>query len=285
MASWTNATAPTGTAQAQPSGLLRPAVAVQRSGLRRDYPVAPALRPFVERYWSVRWSRPDDEPFRSEVLTHACVNLSFESGSGPRHGVALPAALVHGANTRRFVIELRGWGRVTAAKFRPGGFAALTGEHPPPGTVRTWSDTGGLLADVLVPDGDPDRVAVLDVALAARAPEPAPEYLELRDVIALMAADRGLTRVDQVAAAAGTSVRALQRLFHRYVGVGPKWVLAGHRVRDAAATIDAGGGVDLAALAADLGWFDQAHFSRDFRAAVGVTPSSYLSAARSGARA
>jgi transcriptional regulator GlxA family with amidase domain len=87
-------------------------------------------------------------------------------------------------------------------------------------------------------------------------------------------------RVDQVASLGGLSVRSLQRLFAAYVGVSPKAVLARYRLQDAAAAIDAGEVDDLADLAASLGWFDQAHFSRDFRAVVGVTPSSYLQRAR-----
>ena len=75
------------------------------------------------------------------------------------------------------------------------------------------------------------------------------------------------------------SVRSLQRLFAGYVGVSPKAVLARHRLQDAAAAIDDGAD-DLAGLAASLGWFDQAHFSRDFRAVTGTTPSAYLRSAR-----
>jgi transcriptional regulator GlxA family with amidase domain len=96
-----------------------------------------------------------------------------------------------------------------------------------------------------------------------------------------MLRERALTRVDQVAERAALSVRSLQRLFATYVGVSPKAVLARFRLQDAAAEIDAGTVDDLAALAVELGWFDQAHFSRDFRAVVGTTPSAYLQRARS----
>jgi AraC-like DNA-binding protein len=73
----------------------------------------------------------------------------------------------------------------------------------------------------------------------------------------------------------------VQRLFATYVGVGPKAVLARYRLQDAVAAIDAGEVDDLADLAASLGWFDQAHFARDFRSVVGTTPSAYLRQARS----
>jgi transcriptional regulator GlxA family with amidase domain len=95
-----------------------------------------------------------------------------------------------------------------------------------------------------------------------------------------MVQDRALVRVDQVAALGSLSVRSLQRLFATYLGVSPKSVLARYRLQDAAAAIDAGQVEDLAGLAVSLGWFDQAHFSRDFRAVVGMPPSAYLHRAR-----
>ncbi|WP_380169328.1 helix-turn-helix domain-containing protein [Jannaschia sp. R86511] len=290
MPSWTNATPTDPTTR----GVLRPVTTGREAGLRRDLPVSPALEPFVERYWAVRWDRSGRGPFRSEVLPHPSVNLSLERGDRPRFGVELPAVLLHGVVGHRFTVDLTGRGRVVAAKFRPGGFTALTGVVVPRSTVRPVApadlgEQGGQAAAsglddalrVLSEDGSDEAVtARLDDALRPLAHEPDPAYRRLRDLLAAMVTDRALVRVEQVAELAGMSTRGLQRTFAAYVGLGPKAVLARYRLQDAVAAMDDGRVDDLAGLAASLGWFDQAHFSRDFRDVVGVTPTAYLADAR-----
>lgn len=278
MASWRNATAPAGDPTRR--GLLHPAETERVTDLRRDAPVSEALQPFVERYWSVSWDLTGRPPFRSEVLSHPSVNVAVESGTHPRFGAHPPAVLVHGVVTRRFTIDLVGAGRTIAVKFRPGGFTAFTGVLPPVDTVTPLAgelalDPSVLLRDVLAEADHEAAAAVLDAALAPRAPVPPPAYLALLALLDAMIADRGLVRVEQVARLGAMSVRSLQRLFAGFLGVSPKAVLARYRLQDAAAVIDAEGTDNLAELAASLGWFDQAHFSRDFRAVVGVPPSTY----------
>ena len=51
-------------------------------------------------------------------------------------------------------------------------------------------------------------------------------------------------------------------------------------VHEAAQCADAGGDVDWAALAADLGYADQAHLTRDFTKTLGVPPSRYAAEGR-----
>jgi AraC-like DNA-binding protein len=288
--SWKNAT-PSLQAQPRPShptGLLRPAETAAVANLHRDHPVSAPLQPYVERYWSVSWDLDDGSSHRSEVLPAPAVNLSVETGDRPRFGVDLPAVLVHAVVTRRFRVDLVGSGRVTAAKFRPGGFAALTGDPPPPRNsvqplgAQLSVEPATVLTAVLAEPGDAERAAALDVVLARLAPPPPAAYLELVAVLDVMRGDRALVRVEDVAERAGMTVRSLQRLFTSYVGVGCKAVLARYRLQDAVAAIDNGDVDDLATLAASLGWFDQAHFSREFRALVGTTPSAYLSRQVSG---
>ena len=111
--------------------------------------------------------------------------------------------------------------------------------------------------------------------LGRLATTPTDDYLLLLDVIAAMLDDRSLLKVAQVEEKCGVGTRSLQRLFERYVGVSPKWVLSRYRMHDVVTDLDAGYGGSLADLAAKYGWFDQAHFTREFTDLVGVPPGAY----------
>ncbi len=295
MPSWTNATGlppdlprpPT----AQPGGLLRPAEAQRHIQVVRTAPPA-ELAPWVEHLWSVRWDLPRGASFTTQVLTHPAVHLTVEWGLPDRYGMAMPAALLHGVVTRRFDIDLVGRGGVIGVRFRPGGFGAFCGRP-----VAEWTDRVVALPDVFG-TGATELTAAVTAAeeteeqgrlvtdfLAARRPPPDPTYDEVLAVVTAMLEDRTLTTVQAVTDATGLPVRTLQRLFRRYVGVGPKWVLQRYRLQDAVEAIDEGGVDDLAALAAGLGWYDQSHFHRDFTSTVGVAPGRYLADARATATA
>jgi AraC-like DNA-binding protein len=275
MTSWTNATA------APPAvGLLRPEVndALVRRG--RIEP-APDLAPWVEHYWTVAWDL-DDPGFVAEVISHPSVHVTVETGSRPRFGHELPAGLVHGVVTRRFSQEISGTGRVFGVKFQPGGFGAFTGAD-----VGAWTDrvvplsaafgdrAGELVRGVLSSEADRARADAVDGFLIGRVPGRDERYDEVLAVVRDIQDDPALTSVEVAARRYAMSVRSLQRLFRRYVGVGPKWVLQRARLHDAVTRIDTGRASDLATLALELGWFDQAHFTRDFTALVGQSPAAY----------
>ena len=64
--------------------------------------------------------------------------------------------------------------------------------------------------------------------------------------------------------------------FARLVDVSPKWVIERYRLHEAAALLAQPAPPTLAEIAARLGYFDQAHFARAFKAVVGAAPSAYL---------
>jgi AraC-like DNA-binding protein len=105
-----------------------------------------------------------------------------------------------------------------------------------------------------------------------------------RDLVEHMAADRSLLRVEDAAALLGAPPRTLQRRFRRDVGVGPKWVIRRYRLHEAAEQLKGPSPPPLAALAAALGYADQEHFARDFKAVVGRTPAAFAGVESAAAR-
>jgi AraC-like DNA-binding protein len=263
--------------------LLRPDEFARHVDLARE-PAGACADRWVENRWSLRWSLPQGRWYDSEVLPHPTCSLTVELGSHPR--AAMPrgeTVAVTGVCTRRFDVDVRGWGRVVGLRFRPGGLAALTGHPASAWTDRSVAATEVLPARLVATLADPDLAAsgsawaeAAEDGLAALADgRPDPRYELLLELVADMLADRTLLTVAQAADRHAVTVRTLQRLFTHYVGVGPKWVLARYRLHDAVGDLDAGWDGTLTDLAVRYGWYDQAHFTRDFTALVGVTPGQY----------
>ena len=267
--------------------MSRPPLPAPRGVLKRPAPagkvvhrqLAPpaALEHCVQHFWSVRWDLRGEPPLVAETLPHPCVHLVFERGR----------AQVMGVQTRRFVTKLQGEGRVFGVKFRPAAFQALL-----PGPVSRLSERtvslrsvlgreSDALRDAILAEPDPERCAALAAAfLTPRLPPlPAP-LVQLRDLVERLAQDPGLTRVEQVAQLAGMAPRSLQRRFREAVGVSPKWVVQRYRLHEAAERLTRADAPDMAQLALELGYFDQPHFIRDFKAVVGRSPGAYAAQAR-----
>ncbi len=255
-----------------PTGILTPAGLGTVFRLER-YAPSEDLSGLVLRYWTVEWDLPRQAAYAQETLPYPCVNLVVEP----------ERSSVVGVNTRRFHVQLAGRGRVFGVKFRPGAFFPLYGTP-----VVGLTDRSVALAEIFGAAGEALERRVLacdDVGamlahaerfLRERLPPADPNVALIGDVVELIAGDRAITRVAQVTERIGVSQRTLQRLFDRYVGVGPKWVIQRYRLLEATEQLARGAELDLGALALDLGYYDQAHFTTDFRAAVGSTPAEYL---------
>ena len=102
-------------------------------------------------------------------------------------------------------------------------------------------------------------------------PEPHPG---VRAACAQLAATGGTTPVGALAAELGWSRRHLGARFRDEVGVAPKTYARLVRFERAAALL-ARPEPDLAEVALGCGYYDQAHFNREFRALAGVAPGRF----------
>ena len=252
-------------------GVLRPGLAASRFQLARHAPSAP-LAPFADFYWIVRWDLRGQPPHEQTILPHPNVNLVFEaSGAG-----------IYGVDRTLFVRWLSGRGQALGVRFRPGCFRPFW-QAP----ISQFSDRivpaarlFGPLAEktrqeIMSARSDADMTAQAESLLYSALPDRDPVAEQAADLVALITSSPSLRRVDELSAAAGLSVRSLQRLFANYVGVSPKWVMRRARLHEAAERADSGEVVDWAALAFDLGYADQAHLTREFTATIGEPPARY----------
>jgi AraC-like DNA-binding protein len=255
---------------------------VPHAGHARLLP-ARELRPFVEHFWIVRWNLRGQAPQLAETLPHPSVYWITENRT----------STISGVPTKRFSRTLVGKGRVFGVKFRPGGFypflrspvSAITDRQISPGdafgaagrTVATL--LRALSADALhasdAQGADERMIECVERFLVARLPEPDPQLAMVAAIADAIVRGPAITKVDQVVALFDTNARALQRLFSRYVGVSPKWMIKRYRLHETIERVAAGRAVNWSRLALDLGYFDQTHFIKDFRALVGKTPADY----------
>jgi AraC-like DNA-binding protein len=181
-----------------------------------------------------------------------------------------------------FVRRIGGRGKALGVRFSPGGFRPFWNAPVSRLTDRTIpaAEVFGAAAEaaqaaIMQASSDAAMVARAEEFLTRELPGRDPVAESVADMVSLINGDPSLTRVDQIAALSGLSVRRLQRLFAEYVGVGPKWVMRRARLHEAAQRADRGDVADWAALAADLGYADQAHLTREFSALIGVPPTRY----------
>ena len=233
------------------------------------------LADLVQHFWIVRWDLQGGPPQVRETLPHPNIHLTVEDGQ----------VRVHGVHTGRFTTRLRDRGGVFGIKFRAGAFRAVLGRP-----VSTLRNRSVAVEQALAVDASGYRQEILDageddacqVAAAVRFLQSLPHELDatarqVRDMVERIEQDRGLLRVEQAADAFGINRRSLQRLFTNHVGVGPKWVIQRYRLHEAIERLAHGEPADWTRLALDLGYFDQAHFIRDFRALIGRSPGDYAS--------
>jgi AraC-like DNA-binding protein len=230
----------------------------------------------VRWFWIPEWRLEPGRVSRQEVIAFPACNLVVEPGLV---GLA-------GPTTRRSTRDLTGTGWAVGALLLPAAVPQL-GVEP------------RLLRDSYLPMDSPEVAELQERVVSAMAAPGTPQqcraaavdafadwvgdHLSAPDdegrlanaVARLVDEEPEVLQVADVATRLGVSVRTVQRLASRYIGVPPSAMIRRRRLQDAAQRLREQPGTELAALAAELGYADQAHLANDFRTVLGFTPSGY----------
>jgi AraC-like DNA-binding protein len=233
----------------------------------REFAPSRALHPVI----ACRWLRevPEGDVDATLILPDGSVDLVWRDGQ----------VTVAGLDRTARQSPVRAGERIVGIRLRPGMAGAVFGRP-----ASELLDVQVPLEDVFGPraselaerlhgarQGDGEYL-LLEAAVASGLAETSPDPL-------VLAATRRLgfpgSRVEELAKGLGISGRQLRRRFHQAVGYGPKTLDQVLRFRRLVAQAQAisDGDQHLARLAAELGYADQAHMTRDTVRLTGMPPA------------
>jgi len=258
--------------------------------LSHHYIPGPPLSDFVDLFWLYDGYR---QPHKKERLLpdgsmELVVNLNEDRARVyDRHDTdkfqTLRGSLVVGAHSEFFVIDTAQQYTVAGVHFKPGG--AFPFFDPPAGELHNtlvsleslWGGLADELRTRLLEARTPQaRFGVFESVLLRRARQRLARHPAVAFALREFHGVPHTRTIADVTAHIGLSSRRFIDVFTDQVGLTPKLFCRVRRFQRALRLSSQGQAVDWAAVAADCGYFDQAHFIHDFRAFSGINPSAYL---------
>ena len=248
-------------------------------------PPAESLRPYIEHYWFVSQAPGEVVDLRVDVFVDARADLLFnfdapyrrETIGGPT--VELARSNLDAQRLAPIRILQRGSVRIAGVRFHLGGLAPFARDPLAPFTDLTPAPDAVLgpavreLEAALRDDPGLDAAAaLLDAFFLERFAAVPAAFTRALDTPTTTG---GRAAVADLAETAGVSERQVERLFARHLGIPPKTVGRIVRFQGALRSLMADPGCPLGEVAAAAGYYDQAHFIRDFRLFSGGVPRGY----------
>lgn len=224
----------------------------------REYPPPAALAPLVDCLW-VRVCADADEV---QIMPDGASDVIWHQGRG---------TMIVGPDTTARAYPRAAGELLIGLRFRPG--AGGAGIGVPLDALRDQQVDARDVERAFDLDGDLPPAAVFGALLAAAA-DRRPDPIVL--AAAPRVADHGVAALARELA---ISERQLRRRFQAAVGYGPGTLARVLRFRRFLGLVD-GGRADLAGLALDAGYADQAHLTRESRRLAGLSPRGLVAARR-----
>jgi AraC-like DNA-binding protein len=257
----------------------------------RTYTPGPPLSGFVDLFWYLEgYAVPHA---RERVLPNGAMQIIIDlkhdriaTFTGENRDIegSVSAAIVAGASSEYVVIDTSSLDAIIGVQFKPGGAspflrvqAGETLNRDVPLDAIWGSNYASELRDRLIEAPTAERkLRILEGSLIEQARGNLEPNRVLRHALYEFQSAPQPRSVAEVAAATNFTAKRLIELFREHVGLTPKLFCRIRRFQDALSRTASGKRVIWSQVAADCGYFDQAHFVRDFQAFSGINPTAYL---------
>jgi AraC-like DNA-binding protein len=248
-------------------------------------PPAPALRPYIDSFWMMRRWQPLTAVQEAFMHPGGGFGLVFNLGDPLLvDGVAVrDSVFLDGTNTVSRRMGFQGVVESIGIRFHPSGAYPILGIPLSELTNQMYfesliKDMPLLYAHLKEAVSDAQRIAYLQRWLVERLKQGREQDATVLASLHLLREQRGGIRIKTAADVLFISQRQLQRLYQTHVGMTPKQYAQLLRIEDARAKLKSllRPTPSSTEIGIALGFTDQSHFIREFKAVVGMTPYQYM---------
>lgn len=252
----------------------------------QQYLPCDALSPFVKCYWTL--TNETDFAARERIFPDGCMELIFHLGDlflkYDANGLSYvqPRSFIHGQITKSIEVEPTGKTAIFSVRFHPDGLrafidfdiSALNNTEKP--IAEIWAEGSRLEQAMRHAGPDQEKINVLETFLMQHFTEKQTDA-HIRYSVQRMTDTQGNVSLEQLAAERGISTRQLERKFRSATGLPSKMFARILRFQHTLQLMEHGTFSSFTHVAYDGGFYDQAHFIKDFRHFTGLNPKKYFS--------
>ncbi len=254
------------------------------------YKPKPPLSKFVDNFWIVEGPAAERkiECILPTGTLELAINLrenklGFYDVERPENCSHFSGAIVSGAHGHSFAPDTTEELLIIGVHFKPGGAFPFLGL--PAGDLADthvdletlWGSSAARLRNRLSEARtSADRFQLLQEALLSRLCYGVEKHYAVSAALEMFGRNRGGPMVREAAKYLGLSQRRFIQVFKAEVGMPPKLFSRIQRFQQTRTFIQQNASPNWAALALDLGYFDQSHLIREFLEFSGLSPTNYL---------
>jgi len=255
----------------------------------KTYPPKPTLAKQIKYYWSLEdFENTDHE--KERVFPDGCIELIFHYGDPFKKiyttGAAnqQPRSFIHGQITSYIELEPTGKIGVFSARFHPGGLQPFIDFDVAQLTDTTmsveaiWGKSGKQLELAILKENDNEkRVGILQEFLESKINLSKANDKTIDYCVEAVMQSNGSIAIDKLTTELNISKRQLERKFQAAIGLNLKMFSRITRFNYALQLIEKKEFNGFTKVAYDGGFYDQAHFIKDFKDLTGLNPKQYFS--------
>jgi len=252
------------------------------------YDPSPELKQFVKCFWTLEDKRAQ-EPVRQRVVPDGCMEMIFhyadvykqyfEDGSS----VIQPRSFIFGQITKYIEICPTGISGIVAARFLPEGLTPFLTvpvsalENKAVSLVDLFGEKGKNLEDnVIAATDNRQRISLIEEFLIALLADPQTIDSVTKACVETIYQSRGRIDMLQLADKMNINRRNMERKFTSTIGMSPKQLSKVVRLQTTLRMLEQKKFTSLTSLAYENGYYDQAHFIKDFKEFTGMSPKSFF---------